>query len=147
VRDPKSCAPGRRREVVAAILTHGGRVGLFRRSVHVSGDVGCWHCITGYLPGGADPLRHALLEIEEETGIVQSELDLATRALMELHSADGSRWRVHAFHFHSATDVVSLNWEHDGCCWVLPDQIDGLATVNWLDQVLDGLVLAPSGLK
>lgn len=126
-------------EVVAAILTHLGRVGLFRRSAHVTGDVGCWHCITGFLPVGADPLRHAILEIWEETRIAEAKLELSERTILELTSEDGKVWRVHAFHFQSQIDAVDLNWENDACCWLQVDQIGALTTVSWFERVLDAL--------
>jgi hypothetical protein len=125
--------------VVAAILTCGDRIGLFRRSASVTGDIGRWHCITGFLPTCEDPLRQALLEVEEETGILERELELRGRTVLDLTGADGSRWRVHAFHFHSRTDSVKLNWEHDASCWALPDQISRFPTVVWLMHVLKSL--------
>lgn len=134
-------------EVVAAILTHRGRVGLFRRSLHVTGDVGCWHCITGFLPVGSDPLNQAILEIWEETGIAEAGLDLGKRTILDLTSADGNLWRVHAFHFQSQTDAVKLNWEHDASCWLPIDQIGALPTVSWFEYVLDALAVSQTGLR
>lgn len=125
--------------VVAAILTCGGRIGLFRRSVHVTGDVGRWHCITGFLPDREDPLRQALLEVEEEAGIAEHALELRNRTVLDLTGMDGSRWRVHAFHFHSITDSVTLNWEHDAAAWAHRDEIAEFPTVAWFMNVLDSL--------
>ncbi|SFV02621.1 NUDIX domain-containing protein [Pseudoduganella namucuonensis] len=139
-------APDTVREVVAAVLTHGGRIGLFRRSARVSGDTGRWHCITGHLPAGADPHRHALIEIAEETGMEGAGGPLLTgRAVLELEGGDGVHWRVHAFHFSCAHDTVRLNWEHDACCWLAPDDLGGLATVSWLERVLAAVLPAPVG--
>ncbi|SFB38807.1 hypothetical protein SAMN04515620_16019 [Collimonas sp. OK607] len=129
------------REVVAAILTHLGRVGLFRRSARVTGDVGYWHCITGFLPVAADPLKHAILEIWEETNIAESRLELSKRTILDLKSEDGKLWRVHAFHFQSQVDAVHLNWENDACCWVQVEQIGALATVSWFEKVLEALLV------
>ncbi|MFC5458896.1 NUDIX domain-containing protein [Massilia niabensis] len=132
----KPLASGRQpREVVAALLTHGGAVGLFRRSACVSGDAGCWHCITGFLPPGGDALVQALAEIDEEAGIASTQLQLRQRRVLALAGKDGSTWLVHAFHFESATDTVMLNWEHDACCWLAPGEFAGLVTVSWLAQV------------
>lgn len=126
-------------QVVAALLTHQGRIGLFRRSPHVSGDVGRWHCITGFLPDDAEALSHAIVEIYEETGIPSLELSLINSAVLELKGGDGKHWRVYAYHFQSQTDAVQLNWENDVVCWIEPERLGLLPTVSWLEDVLDGL--------
>jgi hypothetical protein len=125
--------------VVATILTYGSRIGLFRRSAHVTGDAGRWHCITGFLPACADPLRQALLEVEEEAGILEPELELKRRTVLYLTGADGRRWQVHVFHFQSATEHVKLNWEHDASCWARRDQLRKLPTVAWFSNVLESV--------
>lgn len=132
-------------QVVAALLTHQGRIGLFRRSPHVSGDVGRWHCITGFLPDDAEALNHAFVEIHEETGIPPLELTLLNSVVLDLKGGDGRYWRVHAYHFQSRTDSVQLNWENDIVRWVEPERISLLPTVSWLDDVLDGLSIQISG--
>jgi predicted NUDIX family NTP pyrophosphohydrolase len=143
----ETLAPGRQaREVVAALLTHRGAVGLFRRSACVSGDPGCWHCITGFLPPGGDPLVQALAEIDEEAGIAPTQLQLRQRRVLALAGKDGGAWLVHAFHFESATDTVLLNWEHDACCWLPTGDFAGLVTVGWLAQVCEAVLpAAPAG--
>ncbi|WP_297834401.1 NUDIX domain-containing protein [Pseudomonas sp.] len=123
-------------EVVAGVLTHRGRLGLFRRSALVSGNVGQWHCITGFLPAGADPLNHVLLEIQEELGISASNLLQGSAAIVNMHDHHGNCWCVHAFHFESMTESVELNWENDGACWVFEDQLESLPTVNWLSKLM-----------
>lgn len=126
-------------DVVAAVLTHRGRICLLRRSRAVTGDIGRWHCVTGYLPSGQDPLQQALVEIYEEIGIETADLELSTTAVVELLAADGTKWRVHAFGFESRTDAVTLNWEHDAAYWARFRQIAILNTVAWLDDILAAL--------
>lgn len=123
-------------EIVAAVITYRGRVALFRRSRHVSGDVGRWHCITGFLASHDDPKGQVIVEIEEETNIAASDLSLRSATVVEQKGADGNKWRIHAFHFESLTDVVKLNWEHDAVCWLHLEQLKGLPTVQWLENVL-----------
>lgn len=123
-------------EIVAALLTHRGRLGLFRRSQHVTGDVGRWHCITGFLPDGAAPLHHALTEILEELGIAEQALSPMADKVIDMKDDRGQRWRVHAFRFESATDRTQLNWENDDACWVLLDDIHTLSIVSWLPRLV-----------
>ncbi len=127
-------------EVVAALLSYGERICLLRRSPEVSSDKGLWHCVTGYLPPAQRPFDQALLEIDEETGIGASSLELADSAVFDEPDAHGNLWRVHAFHFHCGTEAVRLNWEHDGACWVSGEQLRALPTVAWLDRVMRALL-------
>jgi len=127
------------KEVVAAVLTHRGRIGLFQRSRSVQGDVGRWHCITGFLPSNGDPLSQALVEIEEEVGIRESALTLRNTALLEIKGEDGILWTIHAFHFQSLTEDLHLNWEHDAAVWVHLDKLHMLPMVTWFGNVLEAL--------
>lgn len=123
-------------EIVAALLTHRGRLGLFRRSQQVSGDVGRWHCVTGFLPNGATPLHHAMIEILEELGIEERALCRLGNKVIDMEDGRGQKWRVHAFHFESSTDRTQLNWENDGACWVSFDEIHTLSVVHWLPRIV-----------
>lgn len=126
-------------EIVAALLTHRGRLGLFRRSQQVTGDVGRWHCITGFLPQGAAPMRHALIEVLEELGIDERALSAISNKVIEMEDDHGQQWRVHAFHFESSTDHIQLNWENDAACWVAAEEIHTLSIVHWLPQLVGEL--------
>jgi hypothetical protein len=133
-------------QVVAAVLTHQGRICLLRRSALVSSDAGLWHCVTGYLPAAAEPIRHAQLEVAEEAGIAAACLEVAGAAVLDQYGPDGRLWRIHSFHFRTATPAVNLNWEHDAACWVWPDEMHRLPTVRWFGAVLKALSIgaAPS---
>lgn len=134
-------------DVVAGILINEDRIGLFKRSHLVAGDPGRWHCITGYLPAGTDPLDHARVEIGEETGLGGPDVLLVRRgACLDLPCPDDDVvWRVHPFLFHATHSGLSLNWEHDEYRWVLPTELIELDTVDWLLDVL--LALGPSASR
>lgn len=134
-------------EIVAAVLTHQDQLALLRRSEFVTGDVGCWNCITGFLDLGREPLVQALTEVEEEAGIAERNLLLLARSVLNLKGADGRLWRVHAFHFHTQTMDVRLNWENDAYVWLRPDELKNLSTVAWFGQVLDSCGLGGFGGK
>lgn len=126
-------------DVVAAVLTHEGRLALFRRSRLVTGDVGRWHCITGFLPSGQSPLRQAFREVDEEAGINADQLRLTSAEIVERKGDDGNMWRVHAFSFRCLTESVRLNWEHDEVRWLPLDKSGALLTVPWLGNVIEAL--------
>ncbi|MGW5518800.1 NUDIX domain-containing protein [Nocardia africana] len=124
-------------DVVAAVLISGNRLGLFKRSRRVGGDADRWHCVTGYLPPGLDPLAHAHTEINEETGLAAVDLSLVCRGrTLELRDPRDNAWNVFPFLFDTPRCDLVLNWEHDEYRWVRPAEMGDLATVSWLRDVL-----------
>lgn len=134
-------------EIVAAVLSHQGELALLRRSNLVTGDVGRWNCITGFLEPEHEPLYQALTEVEEEAGISKRHLHLLSSAVLNLKGHDGRVWRVHAFHFRSLTKNLTLNWENDASIWLHPRQMDELSTVSWFAHILDACGLANHNLS
>ncbi|WP_280325311.1 NUDIX domain-containing protein [Pseudomonas sp. BN102] len=124
-------------EIVAAVLSHKGELALLRRSNMVTGDVGRWNCITGFLDHDHEPLSQALTEVEEEAGISKHHLKLLSSSVLHLLGQDGRTWRVYAFHFHSRTRTLTLNWENDASVWLAPQELDQLSTVSWFAHILD----------
>ncbi|WP_063001568.1 NUDIX domain-containing protein [Nocardia mikamii] len=123
--------------IVAAVLVSGNRLGLLKRSRRVEGDPDRWHCVTGYLPSGSDPLAHAHIEINEETGLAPVDLSLVRRGKrLELRDLRDNAWHVFPFLFDTPRSDLILNWEHDEYRWVRPAEMNGLTTVPWLRDVL-----------
>ncbi|MBA4681437.1 MAG: NUDIX domain-containing protein [Pseudomonas sp.] len=133
-------------EIVAAVLTHQDQLALLRRSELVTGDIGRWNCITGFLDPDHEPLSQAFTEIEEEAGIAKRHLRLLGSSVLNLVGSDGRVWRVHTFHFHSLTKNLTLNWENDACTWLHPRQLEGLSTVPWFTHILDACGLSRHSL-
>lgn len=130
-------APAVHQDIVAAVLSHQGDLALLRRSPLVTGDVGRWNCVTGYLDAYTDPLAQAVQEIREEAGIAQSDLRLLSSKVLHLEGLDGRIWRVHTFHFACQTRALTLNWENDDCAWMNPAKLNELAIVPWFADILE----------
>ncbi|WP_193072114.1 NUDIX domain-containing protein [Pseudomonas sp. FME51] len=124
-------------DIVAAVLSHQGDLALLRRSPLVTGDVGRWNCVTGFLDACNDPLAQALEEIKEEAGISRWDLRLLSNKVLHLEGLDGRVWRVHTFHFASQTRALTLNWENDDCAWLNPTRLNELAVVPWFADILE----------
>ena len=109
--------------VVTAFLRHEARVLLLRRSDAVETHVGRWGGVSGTLEG--DPEAHVRREIEQETGLGSSDLELVRtgRALTVEDTVADRRWSVHPFCFESARSAISLSVEHDAAEWVHPTAI------------------------
>lgn len=52
---------------------------ILERSCQVGSFQGYWSCIFGYIEEGEDPLKTALREVGEETGIREDSLNLLSR--------------------------------------------------------------------
>jgi len=128
-------------EVVAIVLRRHGKLGLFRRSMHVGSDAGLWHCITGYLDDGVDPTMHALVEVFEETGLCAGDMDTFVQGpVLRVEGDDAVTWTIHPFLVDVTKRRLTLDWEHDRYRWVDPRQLGGYQRVSWLGLVLDALI-------
>ncbi|GAA4752593.1 hypothetical protein GCM10023350_42340 [Nocardioides endophyticus] len=126
------------RTVVAVVLTWRGRIGLFKRSPEVGHDGGLWHCITGFVELGHQPLEKAVTEVHEETGLGLRELDdLVAGPVLELPALSGPPWQVHTFSARTQRRRLELNWEHSTYRWVRPAAVAGFGgQVVWLADVV-----------
>jgi 8-oxo-dGTP diphosphatase len=129
-------------ELVACLLRRAGRICLFKRSPRLESAPDRWHAVSGYLPDGVDPLGHALLEVEQETGLTTSQVQLVRSAepILLQRPDDVRRWRVHAYLLDVLAGEQRLNWEHVDLRWVVPSDLPGLRTIPWLGLLLDGLL-------
>jgi len=125
------------REVVTAFLEHDGKILIVRRSQAVSTHRGRWSGISGYLE--REPLAQALVEIKEETGLGQGDVELVNSGqILEIDDAEQKiRWRVHPFLFHVRhPDAVRLDWENLELRWITLADIDDYDTVPALKETL-----------
>ena len=127
--------------VVTAFLRHQGKVLLVRRSAGVGSYQGRWSAISGYLEG-PDPLRQALREIREETGLDPALLRLRARAEPLAVPAPelGTCWLVHPFLFDVEDPAgIRLDWENTELRWVAPSELVGMPTVPALAEALSAV--------
>ncbi len=127
-----------KREVVTSFLFNRGELLLVRRSGRVGSYRGRWSAISGYLED-ATPLRQALREIREETGIREEVLHLKAQG-EPLEVADDHLqvcWVVHPFLFEiDDRQGVRLDWENTELRWVKPETLEDYPTVPKLAEAL-----------
>ena len=130
------------RQVVACVLIRSGKLLLFRRSQSVTWDAGLWHCVTGFLQTGRDPITQALSEVSEETALDASVLTLHSGPHRLLLTGKSDEWIVHCCAFEVIGGSLTLNWENDAAISV--DRLADLPDphVTWLPDVLDALGIA-----
>jgi translation initiation factor 2B subunit (eIF-2B alpha/beta/delta family)/8-oxo-dGTP pyrophosphatase MutT (NUDIX family) len=129
--------------VVTAFLEHpDGRVLLLRRRDDATTYAGRWSGVSGYLED-LDPLAQALLEVEEETGLVGEDVQVAaTGSPVVARDAEGS-WLVHPFLLRCrAPERISLNEENAAAEWADPGALRELPTVPALEEAYARVKLA-----
>lgn len=128
----------KRREVVTAFLSYGGKILLVKRSAKVGSYRGCWSGISGYLEDPT-PLEQVLREIREETGLESDDVRLLKMGdpLEARDEGFGVTWVIYPFLF-SVTDPekVRLDWENTELRWIPPETLGEMETVPKLKEAL-----------
>ena len=129
------------RSVVACFLRHGSQICLLKRSQSVGSSPGRWHCVTGFLEPGVQPLEQALTEIVEETGLLLDAVQLvgAPEPLRMERPGQGWVWVVYPFLFETTSPSLRLDWEHDEYRWIDPSELAATDCVPWIRDVWGAL--------
>jgi 8-oxo-dGTP diphosphatase len=135
-KDPKI-----RNNIVTAFIEFQGKLLLLRRSQKVKTMKGKWAGVSGYIEAPEGALTQAIKEIQEETGLTSEKIKVLNEG-KPMEAPDNMRpdsitWIVHPFYFRTSTNLVNLDWEHDGYEWINPEQIESYDTVPKLKEALD----------
>jgi 8-oxo-dGTP diphosphatase len=129
----------KRINVVTVFLEHDGKILLLRRSQMVKTMKTMWAGISGYIEN-EDPLTRALKEIEEEVGLSNEKIKLLCVGrpieAIESEKKPDVIWIVHPYLFHSNTNLIRIDWEHDELRWIKPQEIQNYETVPKLKEAL-----------
>ena len=136
-----------RADVVTVILQHSGKILILKRSGKVRTMKFLWAGISGYMEKET-PLKRALNEIREETGLTKESVKLAvaghTTEVVE-PGKPGVTWIVHPFLFDANTFLISIDWEHEEYKWIEPKDIDKYMSVPGLKDVVNQLIQQSKG--
>ena len=125
--------------MVTSFIRHGDRILLLRRSKKVGTYKGRWAGVSGYLEEPT-PLAQALKEINEETGLTESQVTLVSsgKSLEVFDQKLGFSWLVHPFLFETGVpEKIRLDWEHVDMQWVEPAALRQLPTVPKLAEAYE----------
>jgi 8-oxo-dGTP pyrophosphatase MutT (NUDIX family) len=133
----------KRIHVVTVFLEYERKILLLRRSLKVRTMQSLWAGISGYIEDkNKDSLSQALKEIEEETGLSNEKVKLLCVGnpleAVETGNPDVI-WVVHPFLFHSNTNLIMIDWEHDELRWINPADIQSYETVPKLKEDLENV--------
>ncbi len=130
-----------KKHVVVAYVKHKDKFLLLKRSSFVESFKHQWSAITGKIePNDPDPLRSALREIQEETGLSEGHIELIKQGEpFEVQMKDKVRI-IYPFLFESEHDNVQLNWENTEYVWVNVEQMKYFEIVEGVDSTLRKLI-------
>ena len=133
------------RPVIACFLQHGKEICLLKRSQSVASSPGRWHCVTGFLEPGIDPLEQVMTELREETGLDAAMVSLiaVSDPIRVERPSQGWVWVIHPFLFEAHTRCLHLDWEHDEYRWIDPAELETTDCVPWIRDVW-GAIGVPS---
>lgn len=129
------------KDVVTSILKNGKKILILKRSNKVGSFQGKWAGVSGYVEKyDLSPLKRAIIEIEEETGLNENEIKLI-RAAKPIEIRDGEVvWRVHSFLFEVEKKDIKIDWEHSEYKWIEPGEIKNYDVVPSLNEVIHALL-------
>ncbi|HSD04378.1 MAG TPA: NUDIX domain-containing protein [Nitrosopumilaceae archaeon] len=129
--------------IVTSFLTNDERFLILKRSQNVKSMKGLWGGVSGVIEENEEPLRRAKIEIFEEVGIEERQIDLlktATELQVRSEQYSNHEWTIFPFLFNVKEPKIRLNWENSDYKWISPDEISRYKTVPNLDEVLARLL-------
>ncbi len=130
-------------KIITCFLKNGDKILIIKRSNKVKSMKGLWAGISGIIEKGEQPLSRAKIEIFEELGINNDEIELIKEAKeMRIKSPqyENHEWVIYPFLFIVDNPKIKLNWENSDYKWIDVDEISNFETVPSLEQVLLNLL-------
>ena len=129
-------------KIVTTFLTNSDKILLLKRSQKVKSMKNMWAGISGIIEGDEKPVKRAKIEVYEEVGIEESDIQLIKQGdmiLIESPQYDNHQWEVYPFLFSCNNREIKLNWENSDSKWIDVNELSDYATVPSLDKVLTRL--------
>ena len=103
-----------------------------------------WAGVSGIIEkNDTTPLDRAKIEIFEETGIREEEIELLKEVKqMKILSQQykNHKWNIFPFLFKAKNPKIKLNWENSKFKWIEPNEIKNYETVPELEKILFSLL-------
>ena len=103
-----------------------------------------WAGVSGIIEkNDTTPLERAKIEIFEETGINENEIELLKsigQLKIESTQYKNHEWNIFPFLFEAKNPEIKLNWENSDFNWIEPSQIKNYETVPELEKILFSLL-------
>ena len=129
-------------KIVTSFLKNSDKILLLKRSEKVKSMKNLWAGISGIIEGNEKPVMRAKIEVYEEVGIDESNIELIKEGkmiLIESPQYENHQWEVYPFLFSCNSKEIKLNWENSDSKWIRLNELNDFTTVPSLEKVLTRL--------
>ena len=130
--------------IVTSFIKNDDKILILKRSDKVKSMKCLWAGVSGIIEkNDTTPLDRAKIEIFEETGIDEREIELlkaVEQIKIESTQYKNHEWNIFPFLFKAKNPEIKLNWENSDFNWIEPSQIKNYETVPELEKILFSLL-------
>ena len=129
--------------IVTSFIKNDDKILILKRSDKVKSMKCLWAGISGIIENNETPLTRAKIEIFEEAGIREEQIELLKAVQQIKISATqykNHEWNIFPFLFKAKNPEIKLNWENLEFEWIEPNEIKNYKTVPDLEKILFSLL-------
>ena len=129
--------------IVTSFIKNDDKILILKRSDNVKSMKCLWAGISGIIEGDETPLTRAKIEIFEEAGIHEEQIELLKAVQQIKISAPqykNHEWNVFPFLFKAKNPEIKLNCENSEFKWIELNEIKNYKTVPDLEKILLSLL-------
>ena len=125
--------------IVTSFIKNDDKILILKRSDKVKSMKCLWAGISGIIENNETPLTRAKIEIFEEAGIHEEQIELL-KAVQQIKISSpqykNHEWNIFPFLFKAKNPEIKLNWENSEFKWIEPNDIKNYKTVPDLEKIL-----------
>ena len=129
--------------IVTSFIKNDDKILILKRSDKVKSMKCLWAGISGIIENNETPLTRAKIEIFEEAGIREEQIELL-KAVQQIKISGpqykNHEWNIFPFLFKAKNPEIKLNWENLEFEWIEPNEIKNYKTVPDLEKILFSLL-------
>ncbi len=129
--------------IVTLFIKNDDKILIMKRSDKVKSMKCLWAGISGIIENNETPLTRAKIEIFEEAGIHEEQIELL-KAVQQIKISSpqykNHEWNIFPFLFKAKNPEIKLNWENSEFKWIVPNEIKNYETVPELEKILFSLL-------
>ncbi len=128
-------------QVVTCLLLQNDKLLILKRSQKVHTYKGLWGGVAGYIEEYEKPYETALKEIQEETGLNQTQIIFIKQGqpetINDIYEGTTYEWIIHPFVFKlKPKTAIHIDWEHTEYQWIKPKDIQTYKTVPHFKEIV-----------
>ena len=129
--------------IVTSFIKNDDKILILKRSEKMKSMQCLWAGVSGIIENNEMPLERAKIEIFEEIGIHEKQIELL-KAVQQIKISSlqykNHEWVIFPFLFEVKNPEIKLNWENSEFKWIEPNEIKNYKTVPDLEKILFSLL-------